>query len=303
VISAGEFADHNNNHKYSFQTYKFWYDAYPRQIANFDFKNLSERYDYMDNISVFRNGVFYILDRNGSVRTIPLGSSGDRPTPFKTHDYFANVGTFNSGYWNINNFGTATWGLAGDYPIAGNYVYGSIVLNADDYAVFRNGLWLIYNPYNGIVTQETFGTTNDKPVKGDFDGDSFTDFAFFRPSEGRWYIKSSIDGTVRSVQFGLATDKPVVGDYDGDSLSDIAVFRPSTGDWWILRSSDLSYYVVNFGIATDIPVPAFYDEDGKTDIGVFRNGVWYILQSTSNSIEYTQFGQVGDIPIPSVYLP
>jgi uncharacterized delta-60 repeat protein len=299
VISTGDFADHSNSHKFSFQIYKFWWYTYPRIEANFDFKNSVGYYDYRDNISVFRNGVYYILYPSGEVRTIPFGSTSNKPTPFKTHDYFANVGTFNGGFWNISNFGTVNFGLAGDYPIPGHYTPGLL----DDYAVFRNGLWLIYNPYNLSVTQETFGTIGDKPVKGDFDGDNYTDFAFFRPSEGRWYIKSSIDGTVRSVQFGLATDKPVVGNYDGDNLSDIAVFRPSTGDWWILRSSDLSYYAVHFGISTDIPVPALYDEDNKTDIGVFRDGDWYILQSTSNSIEYTHFGQAGDIPIPSVYLP
>jgi hypothetical protein len=38
---------------------------------------------------------------------------------------------------------------------------------------------------------KNWGTNNDQPVPGDYDGDGKTDYAIWRPSEGRWYVTSS----------------------------------------------------------------------------------------------------------------
>ncbi|MBC7910851.1 MAG: VCBS repeat-containing protein [Pyrinomonadaceae bacterium] len=138
--------------------------------------------------------------------------------------------------------------------------------------------------------------SNTKRV--DFDGDTLTDFAVWRPSTGEWIVDLSA-GNVRHIQqWGSFGDVPVPGDYDGDGKSDFAVFRPSAGAWYALRSSDLTLLAVQWGVNGDKPVPGDYDADGKTDLAVFRpaDGAWYILRSSDNALSVVGFGTNGDKP-------
>ena len=56
-----------------------------------------------------------------------------------------------------------------------------------------------------------------------------TDFAVFRPSNGRWYV----NGIAGSTPFGKSGDIAVPADYNGDGTTDFAVFRPSNGNWYV----------------------------------------------------------------------
>lgn len=210
-------------------------------------------------------GVFYINDEFGN-RTIQFGAAGDMPMPSDWDgDGRADVAVYRAG--TVNN------------PQSYFY-YRSATASGTDFVTIP------------------WGTAGDKPVMGDFDGDSKTDAAVYRPSNGTWYILRSSDGVVSAIQFGIATDKLVPADYDSDGKTDPAVYRD--GVWYILQSSD-GFRAASFGNASDIPVPADYDGDGRSDIAIFRNGVWHLLQSTNGSAAI-QFGVGSDALVEAAYL-
>jgi hypothetical protein len=99
-----------------------------------------------------------------------------------------------------------------------------------------------------------FGLGTDKPLSADFDGDSRTDFAVFRPSNGIWYIFNSRTDSLSAYQFGEPTDALVPADYDGDGKADVAVFR--TGSWYRLDSSSGALVSKSFGQNGDTPSPS-----------------------------------------------
>lgn len=120
---------------------------------------------------------------------------------------------------------------------------------------------------------------------GDYDGDSTSDIAVFRPSSGLWAVRG-----VTRVYFGQSGDIPTSGDYNGDGTTDIALFRPASG-LWAVRGGGRSY----FGIQGDIPVPGDYTGSGTVTPGIFRSasGLWAIKGLTRR-----YFGTSGDIPVP-----
>jgi spore coat protein A, manganese oxidase len=196
------------------------------------------------------------------------------------------------------------FGQTGDKPVtvgdwdgdgkADPSVYRDSAVGSQSYFYYRGSL----NNPSGNVTYIPWGTTGDKPMRGDFDGDGKVDPAVFR--NGVWYINQSSNNQLRTDYWGLATDKFVPADYDGDGKTDLAVFR--NGVWYVKQSSDGLPVYYNWGLNTDTLVPADYDGDGKTDAAVNRSGIWYIRQSSNGNMSAQIFGLSSDVPVPSAFV-
>ncbi len=207
------------------------------------------------------------------------------------------------------------WGLASDVLVPADYDGDGLT----DYAVWRpsNGVWYVHRSRDnqlftvqwGTTTDYGYGSIQDVPVVGDYDGDGLADFAVWRPDNGVWYVLQSTDGYnpihAKYFQWGELGDIPVQADYDGDGKADFAVFRYHRfpyNRWYIRQSIDNKQYSVDFGLAgVDLLVPADYTGDKKADIAVYRKGTWYIRRSEDNQLDVRQFGLPTDKPVPADY--
>ncbi|HEX8246543.1 MAG TPA: FG-GAP-like repeat-containing protein [Pyrinomonadaceae bacterium] len=283
--------------------------------------------DDKSDISVFRpsNGTWYVspsseedpdnLAAPQAFRSVQWGLPTDRATPAdfdgdgKT-DFAvwraSDQDNPNRSYFYIlqssnNSVRVEQFGSPGDLP----FLVGDWDGDAKaDPAVYRGGTqanpqsYFFYRPSAspGVDFRTVYwGTADDKPMRGDFDGDGKLDAAVFRPSDRVWYILQSSNNQLRAAHWGLPTDKFVPADYDGDAKTDLAVFR--NGTWYIRQSSDNQPRYVYWGASADKPVPADYDGDGATDVAVNRNGVWYLLESASGQMRVAQFGLETDAPL------
>jgi len=229
---------------------------------------------------------------------------------------------------------TASFGLAGDYPVAGNWT-GSGVISI---GVFRctpgvavcqwyidlnnNGTW------DGIAGGDalwSFGLPGDIPVVGDWTGDGISKIGVFRcpvpPAAGvcDWVLdagnKHYYDpGTAELATYGLPGDKPVVGNWAGGFVYHVGVFRNGL---WIVDNSGLGTWSPNdmtfvYGMAGDYPVVGNWFGDISNPsialrIGVFRpsTGQWILNRSGSNSWLPTDpvglFGLPEDLPVVGLW--
>ena len=117
-----------------------------------------------------------------------------------------------------------------------------------DIAVYREGtaanpqsyFYFIPSTNPNTFVAQAWGTTGDKPVTGDFDGDGKTDFCVARRINNQivWIISPSGGGAVRYISFGLASDRenPAAADFNGDGRDDLIVTRTEP-------NGDLTHYV------------------------------------------------------------
>jgi len=170
----------------------------------------------------------------------------------------------------------------------------SLVIDSGDYDGDSTSDIALFRPSSGLwairhITRVYFGSSGDVPAPGDFDGDGSTDIALFRSSSGLW----AAHGITR-VYYGSQGDIAVPGDYAGSGSCSAAIYRSSSG-LWSVRGVTRVY----FGGSSDIAVPVYSSgrAAGK-DIAIFRSGsgLWAIRGLTR-----VYFGSYSDIPIPGNY--
>ena len=275
--------------------------------------------DRKADISVYRpeDGVWHLLRSQLGYISFQFGVSNDKLAPadydgdgktdialFRENPNDPGKADFYITYSSSNSVFSTQFGSTGDIPVSRDWDGDG----KSDIAVYRSGTennpqsYFYYRPSsqpNVNYIAIPWGTTGDKPVVGDYDGDGKTDAAVFRPSDKSWYLLQSRDGFI-AFQFGLSSDKLVPADYDGNGKADIAVYR--NGIWYMLLNQ-ANLRVDYFGSANDLPVPADYDGDGKTDIAVYRasDGVSYLLRS---QLGFTalKFGTSTDKPVIATFL-
>ncbi len=265
--------------------------SYVLKAAKQDYTFSPQRRTYL-NVSANQTNADY----TGTLQVQPSDFDGDGMSDFavwRPSNGVWHVQRSNDNSYNALQFGGAEFG---DVAVPGNYDGDK----KTDYAVYRGGVWYIWQSSNGQVRVAQFGLPSDKPVAGDFDGDGKTDLAVWRGSTGVWYIWRSSDGGYDFRQFGLNGDIPLVGDYDGDGKSDITIWRPTTGVWYVQQSSDGGYRSYQFGVSGDTPLVGDFDGDHLADYTIFRpsTGVWYVNLSSNGEFKILQWGISTDIPVP-----
>jgi hypothetical protein len=223
----------------------------------------------------------WVVDSNGDHQwqsqdaTFWFGLNGDIPVMVpvtyggQTH---LRLAIFRNGAWYVDVNGNGLWdgtptdaiyyfGLAGDYPIVGNWSPSDrSTLRIGVYRPGTNGngaLWLdqsnppcnCYNAYTTGVYPLTGLKTPDMgtqdipvlvidPYHGDPGQGNVPNVAFFRPATGEWFLNPydpyqtySFNLGVRTWSFGLANDRPAVGDWSGEGTGplNIGVFRNQGG--------------------------------------------------------------------------
>ena len=201
--------------------------------------------------------------------------------------------------------------------------------NADSYSdaalysrntTTNQGVWLVQSTSVGpenpapfwFTSGKAFGPANAVPFQGDFDGDGFTDLAYYQPSTATWFMNDSRTPTVVST-FQLGTPNssvPVVGNFDINGPTEPAVFTINTQGQgvWTIVSSTSGLRTVTFGQTGDIPVPGNYDGLGYDQIAVYRpsTGNIYVLEPNGTT-EVLNLGVGGSpdlsklVPVPGAY--
>ena len=120
-----------------------------------------------------------------------------------------------------------------------------------------------------------FGTEDDVPVTGDWNGDGVRSIGIFR--NGTWFL--DVDGDGRwgpgdaVAEFGQEGDIPVVGDWTGDGITKIGVYR--NGTFYLDTNNnhvlDATDKVFTLGSPGDKPFAGDFTGSGVDTVGVYHD--------------------------------
>ncbi len=277
--------------------------------------------DRKSDYGVFRpsNGTWYLNRSTAGQFAVQFGAANDKLAPADYDgDGKTDIAVWREGslaYFYVlnssnNTFRAEQFGQTGDNPGAVGDWDGD---GKADLAVYRNFVGIPENPPPSVFYYRPSGTTGvnfrsiswgaggDRLVVGDYDGDSKTDAAVFRPTNGIWYILQSSNNLPRYEQWGLSSDRTAPADYDGDRQTDLAIFRD--GLWAIRQSSNNAQVYRQFGRTGDRLVAGDYDGDGKADLAIWRSGTFFVSRSNGSQLETVQFGTIGDAPVAAAFTP
>ncbi|MCP4247709.1 MAG: hypothetical protein GY778_11725, partial [bacterium] len=108
----------------------------------------------------------------------------------------------------------------------------------------------------GAAVSYDFGSRDDQPFAGDFDGDGIDTVGMYRPGNALVYYRNSHTPGLGENQFfyGIPGDRIVAGDWDGDGDDTVAVYRQSNGTLYVnlennASASEYALWVGNFAAA------------------------------------------------------
>ncbi|HWA98246.1 MAG TPA: VCBS repeat-containing protein [Pirellulales bacterium] len=237
--------------------------------------------DGLAELGIFVDGQWF-LDMNGNGRWddrdlwVHLGSAGDLPvTGDWDGDGKADIGVFGLAWANDDRALEAEPGLPdaanSPRPAARNPV--SVArrdLTARTMRLTARGA----SQVDGLDHVFAFGSADDVPVVGDWNGDGIDQVGVFR--RGRWVLDLNgdgrFDGADASFEFGVEHDVPVVADWNNDGITEVGTYRDGV---WRLdngdRVLDRRDTKLEFGTAGDLPVTGHFADDGRLHLGLFRS--------------------------------
>ncbi|WP_425400228.1 SdrD B-like domain-containing protein [Aeoliella sp.] len=239
--------------------------------------------DGIDEVGVFIDGKWY-LDLNGNGRW----DSGDIMAELGTSSDFPTTGDWDGdGKTDIAIFGPI-W--AGDpraikyepgLPDAQN-AHGPLAPKEKNVppetAEATNGHRTLQRTRQGDPRQDLidhvfgYGTVDDQPVTGDWNGDGIATIGVFRG--GVWQLDVDGDGRFtdadHTVAFG-GNGTPVVGDWNGDGIDDLAVY--AGGQWTLDSNGNLEHDAVDrvfdMGTIDDKPIAGDWNGDGIDEPAIY----------------------------------
>ena len=159
--------------------------------------------------------------------------------------------------------------------------------------VFRPSSHMFYLKNGTTTTSINWGTSTDKPVTGDWNGDGRSEVGVFRNPTHMFYLKNGT--TTTAINWGASTDKPVTGDWNGDGRSEVGVFRNSTHTFYLKNGTTTTS--INWGISTDLPVTGDWNGDGRTDVGVYRPSAHTFYLKNGTTTAAISWGINTDLPV------